>query len=129
MALTKTVTAFSNISGATIAAGGSLVSDDSIDLSKAIDFGIGVKATFNSSATQSITVELLADPRSIDPSFPTSDYFTPVDAGDVDLYPAHIGQAFFPFNRSAKYVKIRIKNNDTSYSVTGVYAYATVQTP
>lgn len=127
MALTKTVTSL--ISNETIAAGSSIVSTDSINLSEAVDFGIGVKATPNGSATSGVTVELIADPRSIDPNFAVNDYFTPVDAGDVDLYAGHVCQAFFPMNRSAKYVKVRIKNNDATYSVTAVYAYALVQKP
>ena len=127
MALTKSVTSL--ISNVTIVAGGSVVSDDSIDLSEAVDFGIGVKATPNGSATACVTVELIADPRSIDPTFPVNDYFTPVDAGDLDLYAGHVCQGFFPMNRSAKYVKVRVKNNDATYSVTAVSVYALVQTP
>ncbi len=127
MALSKTVTTV--LSNVTAAAGSNSSASSGIDLSTAVDFGIGFKMTFNASATAGATIELYADPTGSNSDFTIGTYDDPADAGDVAVDAGHQVQGFIPLNRAAKYTKARVKNLDGSYSITGIYLYSIVQAP
>ncbi len=127
MALTKTVSTIA--SNVTVAANTLGAASTGVDLSGAVDFGIGYKMTFNASATLGATIELYADPEGADVDFTVGTYDDPTDAADVAVDAGHQAMGFIPLSRSAKYVKAKVRNLDTGQSITGIYLYATVQEP
>jgi hypothetical protein len=127
MALTKTISTIQ--SNVTVAANTLGAASTGVDLSGAVDFGIGYKMTFNGSATLGAVIELYADPEGAAVDFTVGAYDDPADAGDVAVDAGHQARGFVPLNRSAKYVKAKVRNLDTGQSITGIYLYATVQAP
>jgi len=125
MALVKTPTTL--ISNATLTTSGTNTSASSLDLSGATDFAIGFQATFNASAASGIRIELFADPAAAYPSFAVGSYDDPVDSYDIAVDAGHIVKGVLQFNRSAKYVKVKVTNLSSTYTVTGVYIYGIVQ--
>ncbi|ALK06158.1 hypothetical protein SAMN02910340_02104 [Methanosarcina thermophila] len=127
MALNKTATQI--LSGATVAANSSSSASTGVDLSQAVDFGIGYQMTFHASATKGARVELFADPEGASVSFTVGTYADPCDSGDVDVDAGHQVQGFVQMQRAAKFVKAKVRNLDTGQSITGASLWAIVQTP
>lgn len=127
MALSKTISTI--LSNGTAAASGNSAASSYVDLSTAVDFGIGYKMTFHGSASLGAIIELYADPTGGTADFTIGTYADPCDAGDVAVDAGHAVEGFIPLNRAAKYTKARVHNNDTGQSITAIYLYAHVQTP
>ena len=127
MALSKTVTPILN--SATMAANSSSSASTGVDLSQAVDFGIGYQMTFNASATKGARIDLYADPEGASISFTIGTYADPCDSGDVAVDAGHQVQGFVQMQRAAKYVRAKVTNLDTGQSITGCSLWAIVQTP
>lgn len=128
MALDKTPTLILN--NVTISSGASSNASSGVDLSEAVDFGIGYQLTFNGSVSSGIVgaqIELYADPSGTAVEFAVGSYADPCDSGDVMSDPGHQVQGFIPMNRAAKYVKAKVKNT-SGYSITACSLWAQVQT-
>jgi hypothetical protein len=127
MALSKTVTQILN--GATVAANSSSSASTGVDLSEAVDFGIGYQMTFNGSATKGARIDLFADPEGASVSFTVGSYADACDSGDVAVDAGHQVQGFVQMQRAAKYVRAKVVNLDTGQSITGCSLWAQVQKP
>lgn len=127
MALTKT--ASNVINNQTIAASSSATQATGTDLTSAINFKVGYTMTFNASATYGARIEVYADPQDAAASFSIGTYDNPIDAEDILVSKGHTVSGSFQMNWAAKYVKVRIVNVDTFYSITAASAWVTVQTP
>lgn len=127
MALNKEVTQIMN--NVTVAA--NTISDPStgVDLSAAVDFGIGYQMSFSGSATKGARIELFADPKGASISFNVGSYADACDSGDVAVDAGHQVQGFVQLQRAAKYVRARVRNLDPGQSITGVSLWAQVQKP
>jgi len=127
MALSKTPTQILN--NVTIAANGTSSESTGVDLNDAVDFGIGYQMTFNASATKGARIDLYADPSGASQSFTIGSYADPCDSGDVQVDAGHQVQGFIQMQRAARYVKCKVVNLDTSYSITGCSLWSIVQKP
>ena len=85
--------------------------------------------TFNASATYGARVELYADPQDASASFSIGTYDTPIDSEDIAVSKGNTVSGNVQMNWAAKYVKVRLVNVDTGYSITAASAWVTVQTP
>jgi hypothetical protein len=124
MAITKTPTTL--VSNQTVSAGGTYTSG-TIDLTSCIDFAIGYTMAFAGSAALGARVEIFADPTGANSGFSVGTYDDHVDSYDIAVDAGHTVNGLAQFNRSAKYIKIRLTNLSGSVSITGVYLYAIVQ--
>lgn len=127
MAITKTPTTL--INNVTVAAGGSSDSTNSLDLSAAIDFSIGYSLAFNASAgTNGARIELYGDPTAANSSFSIGSYDDVIDSWDIAGDAGHTVNGVIPMQKCGKYVKVRIVNLSSSYTITGCSLYGIVQT-
>jgi hypothetical protein len=126
MALGKTINPI--ISNQTVAANSS-IPGDGVDLSSAVDFGIGYQLTFNGSCASGARIDLYADPIGESTSFTIGTYDDPCDSADIEKDPGHTVKGFVQMQRAAKFVKAKIVNLDSTYSITAVSLWAHVQTP
>jgi hypothetical protein len=85
--------------------------------------------TFHASCTAGARIELYADPQDASASFSIGTYDTHIDSEDIARSAGHTVNGSVQMNWAAKYVKVRIVNLDTVYSITGASATVTVQTP
>lgn len=127
MALSKESTIILN--GAAIA--GNSVSPEStgVDLSQAVDFGIGYKMAFAGTATNGARIVLYADPAGGSISFTIGAYDNPCDAEDIRVNAGKTVQGFAQMQRAPKFVRARVVNLDSSQSITNCSLWAIVQKP
>lgn len=125
MAITKSATKI--IDNQTAAASGS-VDSSGIDLSNAIDLAIGFEVTFNASATDGARIELYGDFSGASASFIIGANQKPTDEYDVAVSAGNTVSGVIPMIRSPKYAKIRVVNEDGSYSITGISVWSQIQT-
>lgn len=125
MAITKSATKI--IDNQTVAASGS-VDSDGFDLSNAIDLAIGFEMTFNASATEGARIELYGDPDGASSSFTIGTNQEATDEYDVAVSAGATISGVIPMIRSMKYAKIRVVNEDSSYSITAISVWSQIQT-
>lgn len=125
MAITKTPTTLVN--NQTIAAGSSYTSTVILDLAGAIDFSLGYKMSFNASSPSGATIYLFADPTGANASFAPGSYDDPADSIDVAVDAGHTVNGLGQISRSGRYVTVKVVNNSSGYSITGVSVYGIVQ--
>lgn len=112
----------------TISASSSYTDATGSDLSTTISLAIGYEMTFNASATEGATIEVYADPDSASQTFTVGTYHDPTDSFDVDVDAGNKAEGMIQVNCAAKYVKIRVVNNDGSQSITGCSVWVQKQT-
>ncbi len=117
------------LNGAAIAANSESTESTGVDLSNAVDFGIGYQMTFSGTATKGARIDLYADPAGASISFTIGAYASPCDSGDVQVKAGKTVQSFFQMQRAAKFVRAKVVNLDTGQSITGCSLWATVQKP
>jgi len=107
----------------TAAASGSTAIADctEVDLSEVINLGIGVLLTFNASATAGATVEVYG---AYDGTNYTSE---PLDEYDVELSAGNTVKVAFLSLVTTEKIKVVVKNNDTSQSITGISVWVHTQ--
>lgn len=127
MALSKTPTKV--IENVTIIASNKADQATGTDLSSAVNLVVGFTMTFNASATYGARVDLFADPAGASASFTIGTYDVAMDSCDIAVSKGHTVSGSFQMQWSAKYVKVRIVNLDSVYSITAASAWVTVQTP
>ncbi len=125
MAITKSATKI--IDNQTAAASGS-VDSSGIDMSNAIDLAIGFELTFNASATDGARIELYGDSSGASASFTIGANQEPTDEYDVAVSAGNTVSGVIPMIRSPKYAKVRVVNEDGSYSITGISVWSQIQT-
>lgn len=125
MAISKTPTTL--VSNQTIVASGSYSSTVLIDLSGAIDFFIGYSMAFNASSVAGARIELFADPTGANASYTIGAYDDAMDSYDIAVDAGHTAKGGAQFNRSAKYVTVKVTNLSSSQSITACYVYGIVQ--
>jgi hypothetical protein len=125
MAITKTAT---KIVDAETAAASSSVDSDGMDLSSAIDLAIGFEMTFNASATEGARIELYGDQDGASSSFTIGANQEATDEYDVAVSAGNTVSGVIPMIRSPKYAKVRVVNEDGTYSITAISVWSQVQT-
>lgn len=127
MALSKTVTKV--IDNQTISAYSYISQATGTDLSSAINLVVSFTVTFNASANSGARIEIYADPAGASAAFTVGTYDVAMDSGDVAISKGHTVSGSFQMNWGAKFIKVRMINLDTGYSITVASAWVTVQTP
>jgi hypothetical protein len=125
MAITKSAT---KIIDAQTAAASSSVDSSGMDLSSAIDLAVGFEMTFNASATEGATIELYSDEDGVSASFTIGTNQLPTDQYDIEVSAGNTVSGVIPMIRSGIYSKIRVVNEDTSYSITAISVWSQIQT-
>jgi hypothetical protein len=125
MAITKSAT---NIIDNQAAAADGNVESSGFGLSNAIDMAIGYEMTFDASATGDARLELYADPSGSSASFTIGANDVPVDEVDIRHSSGNTVRGLVSMVRSAMYCKVRVVNEDESYSITGISVWTQIQT-
>lgn len=117
------------LNGAAIAANSESPDSTGVDLSNAVDFGIGYQMTFSGQATKGARIDLYADPAGASISFTIGSYANPCDSGDVQINAGKTVQGFIQMQRAAKFVRAKVVNLDPGLSISGCSLWAQIQKP
>lgn len=126
MAIATTPTTL--INNVTVAASGNQDQATALDVGAGLRLDIGYTMTFNASAAAGARIELYGDPTGANASFSIGTYDNPIDSFEIPVSAGHTVNSVIRLEKAGKYVKARIVNLSSSYSITGASLYGLLQT-